>query len=353
MKEKKGGNLICMRPDSIIEARFSLNKKQNDILDMVFATIENDNKLKYEINVIKYTKLYNIQDKSNIYGELKKAVKTFEGKGFSIINKISEKKQNRIYFAWFSSIQYFDGEGKIVVEIGQTLKELLLEVKRAVFYNIQYTLNFNCIYSKRLYYYLKLYEDTGMRIDNLDILREKLECPESYKKYANFRRFVLEPSYKEINGHSDIEFEFEEVKTKNKVTNIKFYIKSNGKAKNEIVATQIDKEVLKKEKIYINNVKSIIKNVTGEEITDKAANEFYQCATKHNKYGSDPLKLINEVAEYSKTQNIKKGFVGWFKATVPIYEKPIISHRTTNFNDYEQRSYDYDELERKLLGWDK
>lgn len=25
----------------------------------------------------------------------------------------------------------------------------------------------------------------------------------------------------------------------------------------------------------------------------------------------------------------------------------------TNFNDYEQRSYDYDELEKKLLGWDK
>jgi plasmid replication initiation protein len=27
--------------------------------------------------------------------------------------------------------------------------------------------------------------------------------------------------------------------------------------------------------------------------------------------------------------------------------------RTGSFNDYEQRTYDFDKLEKKLLGWDK
>ena len=70
MENKRGGDLICRRPEIIIEARFNLTKKQNDILDMVFASIENDDKLRYEIDVAKYGKLYNIKDKSNIYRTL-------------------------------------------------------------------------------------------------------------------------------------------------------------------------------------------------------------------------------------------------------------------------------------------
>jgi len=244
MKQKKGGDLICMRPDNIVEARFKLTKRQNDIMDMVFATIKDDNNLIYEINVNKYAQLYNIQDKTNIYGDLKKAVKTFEGKGFKIINKDNGVED---YFAWFSRIRYLNGEGRIEVELGQTLKKLLLEFKRAIFYNIEYSINFNCIYSKRLYYYLKLYEDTKWKIDNLDNLRKKLECPKSYNKYGLFRTFVLEKVYKEINGSSDISFEYEPIKTGRKITAIKFYIKSNKnskksikKSKNEIAATKID-----------------------------------------------------------------------------------------------------------------
>ena len=55
MENKKGGDLICKRPETIIEARFSLTKRQNDVLDMVFSSIEDDNKLRYEIDVVKYS----------------------------------------------------------------------------------------------------------------------------------------------------------------------------------------------------------------------------------------------------------------------------------------------------------
>ena len=87
MENKKGGDLICRRPEAIIEARFNLTKKQNDIVDMVFASIEDDGKLEYQIDLTKYGKLYNIKDKSNIYRDLKKAVCNFEGKGFSLSTK--------------------------------------------------------------------------------------------------------------------------------------------------------------------------------------------------------------------------------------------------------------------------
>lgn len=351
MKDKKGGELICKRPETIVEARFNLTKKQNDILDMVFATIKNDDNLEFEIKIEKYAKLYKLQNQSNVYSDVKKAIDSFKGKGFSILNKETKRED---YFPWFSRITYLPREGKIFVELGKTLKQIFLDVKRACFYQIKYSLNFKSIYSQRLYYYLKIFENTGFRIDNLDELKKKLVCPSSYKNFADFKRFVMVPAYNDINGNSDINFEYEPIKTGRKVTTIKFYIKANIRVQNEIAVTQADAVAeAPQEETYIETIKSIIKSAIGKEITDKTANEFYKSAAKHKYYGNEPLALIKEVAQYSKTQDIKKGFVGWFKSTVSTYERPIATHKVNTFNDYEQRQYDFGELEKALLGQKK
>jgi plasmid replication initiation protein len=353
MENKKGGELIGRRPEAIIEARFKLTKKQNDIVDMVFASIEDDGKLEYQIDVNKYGKLYNIKDKSNVYRDFKKAVATFEGKGFSLSTKNKDNKEHRIYFSWFSSIDYIDGESKIVLELGQKLKTLMLSAKKACFYQLKYTLNFNNIYSKRLYYYLKSYENsskngTGWRIDNLDELRIKLECPKSYGRYADFKRFVLKPAYEEINGSSDISFEYEETKIKGKVINLKFYIKankSNTRAIDEICATTESKSTDEEEKRsteLINKIKAVFK----EDITTIQAKSILDTA-KGN------IHIIKE--KYDLSQNIAKidSIVGWIiKAIKEDYQPPKGKVKVGSFNDYEQRSYDFDELEKKLLGWD-
>lgn len=153
----------------------------------------------------------------------------------------------------------------------------------------------NSIYSKRLYYYLKLYEDKGIRIDDIEVLRAKLECPQGYKKFADFNRYVLKSAYEEINGNSDISFEYEPKKTGKKVTHMLFDIKS----RKIITPTQInvDEEISctisedKKQTNNIETIKLIIKNIIGEIITDKSANEIYQCAIKHKEYDNDPLAL--------------------------------------------------------------
>jgi len=351
MENKKGGELIARRPEAIIEARFKLTKKQNDIIDMVFASIEDDGKLEYQIDVAKYGKLYNIKDKSNIYRDLKKAVATFEGKGFSLSTKNKNNKEHRIYFSWFSSIDYIDGESKISLELGQKLKTLMLSAKKACFYKLKYTLNFNNIYSKRLYYYLKSYENsskngTGWRVDNLDELRTKLECPKSYQRYADFKRFVLKPAYEEINGSSDISFEYEEAKIKGKVTNLKFYIKanqSNTKAIDEICATTDGKNTFEEENHSISPINEI-KDMFKEDITSLEAKSILDTA-------KGDINIIKE--KYILAQNVSKigSVVGWMlRAIINDYQAPKGKIKTDTFNDYEQRTFD-PTLEAKLLNW--
>ncbi|MBX4262855.1 RepB family plasmid replication initiator protein (plasmid) [Clostridium estertheticum] len=320
---KKKGELIAVRPDKVIEARFALTSRQNDILDMLFTQIQDDHNVEYCIDINKYKMLYNIKDKNNIYGDLKKAVKSFEGKGFLMVDK---EKNEEIYYPWFSKIQYKNKEGKILLKIDSELKTMFLEVKKRIYYHIKYTLNFSCIYSKRFYYYLKSYEDTGWRIDNLDALRDKLQCPKSYKKYSDFRRFALEPAHVEINNNSDIKFKYEEVKSGNKVTALKFSIKSS---KCEEIA--IDKD------LEITDVQTIF----SENITPIEARRLLDVA-------SGNIELIKEKYKLSSNQGEIKNIVGWvIKAIKDNYNTET---KQTRFNDYEQRTYDFDVLEKKLLG---
>lgn len=358
MKKKMGGELICMRPDIIIEARFKLTKKQNDIMDMVFAKIQEDDNLdnlEYEIDLHKYAKLYNVKDQRSIYSEVKKAVKSFEGKGFYIVQD-NDTKEDSDYFPWFSRIKYRGGEAKITIELGKTLKKIFIEVIRAVYYKIEYTINLSCIYSKRIYYYLKLYQDTGERFDNLDVLRKKLECPESYNKYSLFKKNVLNPAYLEINGNSDISFEFEEIKQKNKVTGIKFIIKTNKS------------KIIKDPERYINT--TTINNKTCDEIsadTEHTANDLIKqvqsICYKHNITNNEAIsmlsdakndvELIEERYKYMLTQKRVDNVVGYMRSIISKYDKSQQSKKPDHFNDFEQRNYNYDDLEKKLLGWDK
>ena len=330
---EKKGEFIAIRPEGVIEARFKLTAKQNDILDMVFTQIKDDDKTDYIIDIAQYKKFYNVNT-SNLYRDLEKAVTGFEGKGLHLTKANSK---GHVYFAWFSKIDYMENQGSIAVSMHPELKQLFLEVKKRIYYHIKYTLNLGCIYSKRLYFYLKSFEDTGWRIDNLDVLREKLQCPVSYSKYGLFRINVIDTAYKEINSHSDIRFEVEEIKTGRKVTHLKFLIhkKKNSKltAISEIASTYDDSGT------DIESVMAIIKepisHFEAKKLLDSAKGDIQLIKMKYILAGKD--------------SNIKN-IVAWMLAAIQKDYKQLRKQKVDTFNDYEQRQYDFEKLEKALTG---
>ncbi|MBW9159462.1 hypothetical protein [Clostridium tagluense] len=66
------------------------------------------------------------------------------------------------------------------------------------------------------------------------------------------------------------------------------------------------------------------------------------------------MKIIKEKYEIAKVTPNINNIVGWvIDAIKRDYQPPKGNIKRGSFNDYEQRSYDFDELEKKLLGWDK
>ena len=214
-KKKMGGKEVAFRPQTIIEARYDLDRRQNDILDILLGIVgegdDTEENTRYEININDVKHLYNLQDESNAYSYLQKAVKKFEGLGF----RLKEDEGTDIYYPWFSKIKYQkkrgdEGRSKIVLDLHPEVKEMIMSAKQGAYYRIEYPLNLTKKYSKRLYYLLKNKENFngGTFVIPFDELRKMMKIPESYAN-SNVKREILDKPYEEINGNTDISFEYE------------------------------------------------------------------------------------------------------------------------------------------------
>ncbi len=82
------------------------------------------------------------------------------------------------------------------------------------------------------------------------------------------------------------------------------------------------------------------------EITDIEAQSIFSCA-------NGDINIIKEKYRYSQSAGKIGNLVGWLiDAIKKDYQPPIGKVKVDKFNDYEQRSYDFDKLEKKLLGWE-
>jgi plasmid replication initiation protein len=100
------------------------------------------------------------------------------------------------------------------------------------------------------------------------------------------------------------------------------------------------------EKHYIELI-SEVKSIFKENIEGLEAKSILDTA-KGN------INIIREKYEIAKVTPGIKGIVGWMcDAIKRDYQQLKGKVGNDSFNNYEQRSYDFDKLEKALLGWDK
>jgi plasmid replication initiation protein len=92
----------------------------------------------------------------------------------------------------------------------------------------------------------------------------------------------------------------------------------------------------------INEIKAIFK----EDIKGLEVRNLLDAA-------NGDLKIIKEKYEIAKVTPNINNIVGWvIDAIKRDYQSPKGKIKTGGFNDYEQRAYDFDKLEKGLLGWE-
>jgi hypothetical protein len=178
---------------------------------------------KYRFKIMELADFLGI-DRKNAYEDLPKVSK-------SLMRKVCEIEEETgfLQVALLSSARYHTGEGLLDLEFSPELKPYLLELReRYVKHHLRFIIILNSSHSMRIYELLKQYEKIGTRRIKIKDLREMLGVkPDEYKRYNDFKRFVLLPAKKELPDKTDIDFEFKEIKTSRKITAIEFAIYPN------------------------------------------------------------------------------------------------------------------------------
>jgi plasmid replication initiation protein len=332
----KVNNHWIYQSNKLIEASYSFTVLEQKLIRLLASMIkkDDDNFKEYKFKASDLSKLLNINQK-NIYMELDKVTDRLMVRYIKIKDDEDKKfkKRHLIKIADFEN-------GILTMKIDEDMKDFYLNLKWYTKYQLKNIMQFKSTYSFRLYELLKQYEKIGIRSITIDDFRCVLDIDDKqYPKYANLKQKVISVAVNEINSKTDLYIEYEEIKEVRKITSLKFYIKHNETVKSEIA---IDLEDLNRENI--NDDINIIKNIIG----DISYSEAYKILNAAD-YDIEKVKeKYNVVSKLKNVNNLVGAMMQAIKDDWTVTE--VINNK---FNNFEARTYDYNELEANLLGWNK
>ena len=330
----------------IMNSSYDLSlEEQKIILTLASMVQPDDDEFKtYKFKIADFMELLGVENQAK-YTVIPKITKELMKKVFEI-----QEGDTLIQTAWLSGARYKKGSGEVELTFSSYLKPYMLKLNSMFTqYKLANILSMKSKYSPRVYEILKCNEFKKQGYIEIDVeeLRKLLKAENIYPKYNDFKKYIIQRTQKELKRISDISFEFEEIKTGRKVTSIRFYIHSVKKfeessASDEIAITSTEKE--KRE----SDLKEIVEMMAEKYIEPLEALKIY----KSSDYN---METIKKVYNYFKDKDADN-FVGLMIKMVKPGEfnepKKNTGSSKLKFNNYKQREYDYDELEKKLLGWD-
>lgn len=215
-------NNLVVKSNKLIQARYKLSLNEQKIILYAVSKLDRE-KEKFNILQIETNKFVKLLGTSQFrYTEVKELVSELMKKQVSIQTEKSDLIVN-----WVSSIEYLNNLGIIELEFSEKLIPYLLQLKKQFTrYELKNILSLKNKHSIRLYELLKQYETIGKRKFELKELKEILMLKGQYERIYDFKKYVIEPSRDEINQHTDISIDYQDIKTGRRITGILFKIQS-------------------------------------------------------------------------------------------------------------------------------
>lgn len=356
------------KSNNLIESSYSLNLNEQRLIYMALKKL----KPIYIRSDIKPSKLKTYAATQE-FGDIKIYVNEFK-KEFKISGNSLYKRLEEMADAFFEkTIQYLEEDGTFVKKrwvitckynkdekyVALTFHpDLILDllIFKNKYCEIQYdaSKNFKSVYVFRIYELLKSYTYKGSRIIELNDLRHKLAIYDDnkYSSYSEFKRNILTPSIKTINKSSDIEVSSKDIRRGRSVNAVEFIISRKDSEVRDVENVEIF------EQSHYLKLKEILNcELTAGEV-DIITNSTIEAIREFN-IDMTVYEYIKEkhvvIVDYSKKKTIDNYIGMVIKAIKNNWKPNIVKEKELDpksFNNFEAREYDYDDLEKKLLGWD-
>ena len=178
---------------------------------------------------------------------------------------------------------------------------------------------------------------------------EKIEKNPKYKRWSDFKARVIDPGIEEINEISDIYIK-DVIKERSgkgaKISSVTFVIQHN-KAYYENHPEALPAKAIGVAVQTLDARKEDFIDELADVISEKVKPKDLRAIAEASGYNMDKIKRVYELAKRSK--NIDD-IVGWIISGIKNdYSEPVSKKNKNGFNNFDQRKYDYAELERDAM----
>lgn len=278
-------NLI-VKHNKLIEGKYNLDTWEIKIIAKVSSLIQKDDDDFKEFTFKSSDMLNELGFGLKNHIQLKETIEKLITKKITI-----QKEKETLVTTFLSSCIYRHDTSEIILRFDPNLKPYLLQLKdNFTKCYLEDVLSLNSVYAIRIYELCKQYEKIKERKIDVIQLKEILEIENKYKKYNDFKKYVLEIAEREINEKTDIHISFEEIKTSRKVTSIKFNISKKELEKSEI------KEAETAEKTYSQQVLDLFDVLPLDEQIEVRKSQLLELLQNHS------FEMLKSDIEYCKTQ---------------------------------------------------
>ena len=229
---KKKGYSVVKGNDLIQRNRFELSLMEQKTVAYICSMIkpiDSGFQSEYEFKIRDYCKICDIDyDNGANYAYVKETLKKLRDR--SMWMTLEDGSETVV--GWLDRVTTNKKSGLAHIRIDDRLIPYLFDLKQQFTqYQLYNILGMKSAFSVRIYELMKSYSFRHTIIFELNELKELLmvEHVKSYVNYKDFRVKVLEKAQTEINELTDINIEFEPIKTGRKVTSIKFIIEEKFK----------------------------------------------------------------------------------------------------------------------------
>ena len=230
-KEKARHNfknsIIAIQHNNLVQAKYSMTLQQKRVMIWLVSQIKPTDE-DFKEHILSVKELIEVCQLSgeSAYKQLKDITFSLIEKGIRIIDITNPKEDIETQISWLSSAKY--RYGRVTLTFSPELKPYLLLLKeRFTTINMIDMMQFKSVHAIRIYELLQQYENIGVRILDIEEIKECCGVKDKLRKYNHFEKYLLLIAQREINEKSDIHIEFERIKPFRKITGIKFIITKN------------------------------------------------------------------------------------------------------------------------------
>ena len=222
---------LIYKANKLTRAEFRLNLNAQRLILACIAQIQDPRKIitdsdEFVITAHGFSRLFGTS-KDSAYYDLKEAAKELTTELVIIDNPDPENpKLSRTHTGWAESANYYDGDGKVVIRFRRSMIPYLSNLKDGCFskYRIERIARIKSVVAIRIYEILisESWLNKAFEIE-ISALRKILKLdPRAYERIFDFKRFIIEPSVKSINEHTDCSVKASYKKTGRIVTHVVF-----------------------------------------------------------------------------------------------------------------------------------